>query len=110
SVYEYNGRLHGEGGSGGSERIEKDFDRRRRRRVEQESGPADARRDLFQQLKPFAGYRALEIDEAGGIASGPRQASDEAIAYRIDNRRKNDRNRVSISQQRFGSGRVRGKN
>ena len=38
-------------------------------RVEEEGGPVDARRDLFEQLQPIASHRRLKIDETGNVAA-----------------------------------------
>lgn len=43
----------------------------------------DRRRDLRQHPRPFAGYRRVEIAEAGDGAAGVRQTCDEASTDRV---------------------------
>src|SRR5262249_10835125 len=62
-------RLHCEGYGGGFEGLQVYFGIWRRFRMEQESDSVDARRDLLEQLKPFTGYRRLEINETGEVAA-----------------------------------------
>src|SRR5262249_11732104 len=54
-----------------------------RARIEQEPNPPDARRDVIENLYPFAAQRRLVGDEAGDRAAGVRQACDKATADRI---------------------------
>ena len=44
----------------------------------------DARRYLFQQLKPFSAGGILELREAGGVAAGPRHTFNEPGPHRVD--------------------------
>ena len=69
-------------------------------RVEQEGNPGDARRNLFEQLQPLAGHRALESDETGGVTAWPGQAHDEAAKDGIGNERENDGNGARLLHQR----------
>ena len=73
-------RLYREGRSGGFEGVQVKFGKRRRCRVEQESDPGDARRDLLEQPQPLTGQGRLHIDETGDVATRPREARDEAAA------------------------------
>lgn len=43
----------------------------------------DRRRDLRQHPQPFAGYRRVEIAEAGDGAAGVRETCDEASTDRV---------------------------
>src|SRR5262245_22893251 len=54
-----------------------------RARIEQEPNPPDARRDVIENLYPFAAQLRLVGDEAGDRAAGVRQACDKATADRI---------------------------
>src|SRR5216684_388650 len=78
-------RLECEGCSGGFEWVQVNVPVWRRCRIEQESGPVDAWRNLLEQLQPLAGDRRLHNGETGSVAAGPRQALDEAAADRIGN-------------------------
>jgi 3'-5' exonuclease len=60
--------------------------------------PGHARRDLPEQLQPFAAQRALSHDKTGGVAARPREACDEATADRIGNNRENNRNDARFLQ------------
>src|SRR5262249_49703271 len=51
--------------------------------IEQDHTPPDARRDVIENLYPFAAQRRLVGDEAGDRAAGVRQACDKATADRI---------------------------
>ena len=82
----------------------------RRRRVEQEDGSTDVRRDLLEQLQPLAGRRCLNIGETSGVAAGPRHARDETAADRIGDGRENDGDCAGFAQQRRGDGCVLRKN
>jgi hypothetical protein len=48
-------------------------------RMEQESDPVDSRRDLLEQLQPFAGHCRLEIDDAGDVAAGRGRLSTKPL-------------------------------
>ena len=51
----------------------------------------EAARSIGQRLLlPLAAHRALEIDETGGVAAGPRQAPAETAADRICDLQEND--------------------
>ncbi len=63
-----------------------------------------ARRDLLEQLYPFAGHRRLEIDETGDVAARPRQALDKAAANRIGNDRENNGDGARLLQPRRSGG------
>jgi transposase len=73
-------------------------------RVKEEGDPADAWRDLFEQLGPLASHRRLKINETGDVAAWSRPARDEAAAYRIGNVRENDGDRARLLQQRRSGG------
>ena len=64
-------RLHREGRSGSFEGVQVIFGIGRRCRVEQERDPGDARRNLLEQLQPFAGHRRLHKDKTGDVATRP---------------------------------------
>ena len=51
--------------------------------ITDDGGPRHARRDLLEQLQPFAAKLVLERGEAGDVAARPRQAGDEAGADRV---------------------------
>src|SRR5271165_4885830 len=78
-------RLQPEGRSGTSEWVEVIVDIWRRRRIKQQGGPLEARRNLLEKLKPLAGHRRLHDGETGGIAARACQALNEAAANRISN-------------------------
>ena len=59
-----------------------------------------ARRDLFEQLQPFAADAVFEIHETGGVAARPRQTVDVAGADRIEDDREHDRDGAGRLQQR----------
>jgi hypothetical protein len=59
--------------------------------IAQNRDAADARRDFFEQLEPFRSNGVFEHKKAGGIPARPRQALDQARAYRIDNPGEHDR-------------------
>jgi hypothetical protein len=50
-----------------------------------------ARRDLLEQLQPFAADAPFVRDEAGRVAARPRQAIDKAAADRIGDTREHRR-------------------
>ena len=52
--------------------------------------PADARRDLLEQLQPFSADRGLKVLEAGDIAARARQVCHQAAADRIGDEDKDD--------------------
>ena len=52
----------------------------------------EARNDLFQKLQPLSAQGPFEVDEAGDISAGPRQAVDESAADRIGDCDEYDRN------------------
>jgi hypothetical protein len=54
---------------------------------------------LGQQAQPFARHRRVEAAEAGDIASGLLQVSNELLADRIDDVRKDDRDRLGLLLQ-----------
>ena len=49
------------------------------------------RRDLLEQLQPFAADAVFEHSKAGGVAARPRQAVDEAGADRVGDTHEHDR-------------------
>jgi hypothetical protein len=58
------------------------------------------RRNLLEQLYPFATERAHHSLETGDVAARLRQARDEAAADRIGNRRENDGDGARMLQER----------
>jgi hypothetical protein len=50
-----------------------------------------ARRDLLEQLQPFAAQAVFEREKAGNVAAWSRQVGDEAGTDRIGNNREHDR-------------------
>ena len=52
--------------------------------IAQDGRSRHARRDLLEQLQPFAANAVLEQGKSGDVAARPRQAFDEAGADRID--------------------------
>src|SRR6478672_897774 len=68
-----------------------------RLRIEHHGDPRYAGRDLLKQIQPLAADRRLEIDEAGDVATGTRQALDQASADRIRYSRKHDRNCLRLA-------------
>ena len=62
------------------------------------------RRDLLEQLQPFAADRIFEVGKAGDVAARPRQARDVAGADRIGDQREHDRNGAALHQQRRDGG------
>ena len=64
----------------------------RRHRIKQECGSPDIRRQLLEQLQPFAAHRVFHVDEAGGVAAGARQVGHKAASDRIGDVGKYDRN------------------
>src|SRR5271166_5105992 len=75
-------RLQPEGRSGTSEWVEVIVDIWRRRRIKQQGGPLEARRNLLEQLKPLAGHRRLHDGETGGIAARACQALRDKVPMR----------------------------
>ena len=63
-------------------------------RVAQDGGAGHARRDLLEQLQPFAAQAVLELNKASGVAARPRHALDEAGTDRIGDAGKHDRQRA----------------
>jgi hypothetical protein len=57
------------------------------------AAPPHSGRDLPEELYPFASQRRLGEHEPSNIATGPRQAGDEAEADRIRHKREHDRYR-----------------
>ena len=62
--------------------------------------PRHARRDLLEQLQPFAADAVFELREPGDVAARPRQARDEAGADRIDDLHEHDRHGAGRLLQR----------
>ena len=56
----------------------------RYRRIPDYGHSGDDRRDLLEQLRPFAAQAIFERGETGGIAARPRQAVDEAGTDRVN--------------------------
>src|SRR5215510_15529072 len=63
-------------------------------RIEYECDALDARRNLFEQLQPFACQRELDVRESGRITARTRQAFDKAFSDRIGDHREDDRDCV----------------
>ena len=82
--------LHSKGWGGGFEDVQIILGIWRGFRVEQESDPVDARRNLFEQLQPLPDYRGLNQGEPGDVTARVRQAGYETAADRIDNVCEND--------------------
>jgi hypothetical protein len=59
--------------------------------VANDRSPRHARRDLLEQLQPFAADAIFEREKAGDVAARSRQSVDEAGADRIGNYREHDR-------------------
>ena len=57
----------------------------------------EPRRDLLEQVEPFAADRELVHAEAGEVAAGLRQARNEALRNRIGDLHEHDRNGASAS-------------
>src|SRR5262249_25497679 len=55
-----------------------------RARLPQHGDAGDPRRDLLQQLQPFAGQAVFELHESGRVATRLCQTFDIAVADRID--------------------------
>ena len=70
------------------------------------SDPRDDRRDLTQELEPFAAQRRFDIDEASEVAAGIGDVGDEAAADGIGDNGQDDRDGARLPLQR--SGRRRG--
>ena len=99
-------RFHRKGHSGSFEGFQVVFRIGRGCGVEQEGDPVDARRNLLEQLKPFAGHGRLHQDKAGDVAARPLKARDEAAADRIDNVYENNGDGARLLQQSRCSGRA----
>jgi hypothetical protein len=56
----------------------------------QQRDPAHARRNFFEQLKPFPAHRQFEMREPGDVAAGLRQTCDQAELDRIGDLYKHD--------------------
>jgi hypothetical protein len=97
-------RLHAEGRSRGFKVIQVSFEIRGCFRIEQGSGPRDARRNLLEQLQPLAAHRGFKIDESGDVATRSLQARDEAAADRIDKVPKNDGDDARFLKKRRSGG------
>ncbi len=71
-------------------------------RIPEDRSPRHARRDLFEQFQPFRADAVFEHRKTGGIAAGPCQAGDEAVAHGIGHLREHDRHGAGCLQQRRG--------
>jgi hypothetical protein len=60
---------------------------------------AQVRRNLLEQLQPFAGHRRLHSDETGDVAARLRKARDETAADRIGNVHKHNGDGTRLLQQ-----------
>ena len=56
--------------------------------------------NLLEQLQPFPAHAELIGEKAGGVATRPRQARDEAGAHRVDDIREHDRHGARLPLQR----------
>ena len=70
-------------------------------RVAQDRYTADARRDLLEQLEPFATDCKLELHESGHVAARSRQTRDQAAADRIGDLDENNRHSAGYFLQGF---------
>ena len=61
------------------------------RRVANDRHSGDAWRDFFEQLQPFPAEAIFDYGEPGRIATGARQACDEAGTDRINNLHEHNR-------------------
>jgi hypothetical protein len=61
--------------------------------VEQDCDALERRHDVAQQFEPLTGGVGQLPRESGGVAAGPRQTLDQAIANRIGRGCDHDRNR-----------------
>src|SRR5262249_44295937 len=102
--------LYSIGRCGCFERAQVNFDIWRRCRVEHEGGSVDARRNLLEQLQPFAGDRRLHNSETGGITARSRQTPGEAAADWIGNDHKNHWDGTRLLQHRCSWRRVLSEN
>src|SRR6478609_6373995 len=64
--------------------------------IVQHRHPRNPRRNLFEQLQPFAPQRALSYYETGCIAARTRKARDKTATDRIGNHRENDWDRARL--------------
>src|SRR5262249_25513372 len=79
-------------------------------RIEYEGNALDARRDLFEQLQPFAGQRGLDIRESGRVATRTCEAFDEAFPNGVRDYGENDRGCTRLPQDRSCHWRASGQN
>src|SRR5262249_37592934 len=70
-------------------------------RVAQDRHAGDVRRDLLEQLEPFATDYKSELHESGRLAVRPRQTCNQAAADRIGDLDKNDRHSAGYFKQGF---------
>src|SRR6516225_6509116 len=70
----------------------------------------DARRDLFEQLQPFAGQRGLDIRESGRVTTRTCKAFEEAFPNGVRDYRENDRGCTRLPQDRSCHWRASGQN
>ncbi len=68
----------------------------------------DARRDLLEQLEPFATDYKFELHESGRVAVRPRQIRDQAAADRIGDLDENNRHGAGDLLQRLHAGAANG--
>src|ERR1044071_9275325 len=83
-------RFQSEGRSGDFKRAQVIFRIGRRCRIEDESYPGNARRNLLEILQPLAGHGWLNVSEPGDVAARARKTLSEAGADRIGNDNKDD--------------------
>ena len=83
-------------------RVQEAVNECRRWRVEQQGDLGNARRNLLEQLNPFAAQRPQDGSEAGHIAAWARQAGDVAAAHGVGNQHENDGNGACLLQHRPG--------
>ena len=57
------------------------------------------RRNLLQQLQPFGTDAVFEDSKAGGVATGPCQAGDQASAYWVNDTHEHDRHSTGFPLQ-----------
>jgi hypothetical protein len=100
-------RLHAKRRACGLERMEEKFTAAGSRIGVEHNGRMFNRGcDLLEQLQPLASHCIFEIDEAGNVATGPRQAGDKTGAYGIGHKNKYDRNagRFALKRSRHRCG------
>ena len=84
AAYRHGDRLDRQRSGGGLERGQEIFSAAGRGiGIEHERGTFDAGRDLLQQTEPLAAHGGIDVCKSRNVATGARQAGDEARAYRV---------------------------